>query len=68
MEKEPGKKVNPDLKRAIRADVQDGVIAGINLKDEPDPEIQGLVYINGVPVLREDQEDIIWSGRKNSSS
>jgi hypothetical protein len=77
VEYEPGKKLDEDSKRAlkegnldlitaIRTDIQDGAIA-VDKKDDPDPEIQGLVYVNRVPVLKEDQEDILWSGRKKSS-
>ena len=77
MEYEPRKKLDPysrralkegnqDLITAIRTDIQDGAIA-VEKKDIPDPDIQGIVRVDGVPVLKEDQENIVWSERNNSS-
>jgi hypothetical protein len=62
---DPGKKISEDLKRAIRADIQDGVIAGVPLPDIPDPELQGIIHDNGIPVLNgEDQIDKAWQERE----
>ena len=62
---EPQVNINKDLIRAITTDIIDGVYT--NQEDRPDPEIQGIVKDeNGVPILREDQEDLAWDERKTN--